>query len=492
MELFGFSSNTNKPKPLLPSFVAPSDHDGTIDVVSETNGIGMNFSFIQEDKETFVQSAIKTYRNMVDNSDVNSAIEEVVDSAIVNEIGEKIVSISLDNVELSENIKNKIRTEFDGSLKLLNFVDSADDLFRRWYVDGRILFHMVANTDGKSIAELRPIDPTEIKKVQEITKTPSKNNVDIIKSTKEYYVWTPDNLKNASKAVKIDPNSILVATSGLRSKDNKHIVSYLHSAIKSYNRLNSLEDSLVVYRIARAPERRVFYVDTGNLPPKRAEQYMRKIINQHKNKTVYDSRTGSVKDNKHLVSMLENLWMPRMDGSRGTEVESLPSGTGLGDIDDILYFEKKLYKALHIPTSRLDTENSIMAVGRQTEISREELKFNAFIDKLRKRFSKLFRDLIKTQIILKKVMTAEEWRDIEQDILFEFNSNSYFAENKKAEIMTARLELLSSIDDYTGKYMSIDYVRRNVLQQTDEDIKKEDEKMKEELDNGKQPTEEEQ
>jgi len=489
MELFGFNSS-KKEKKLAPSFVGPTDHDATIDIVTETNRTGVNFGFSQDDKETFTKSSIKTYRTMSDNSDVGSAIEEIVDAAIVSNTRDKTVSINLDDVDdLSENIKKKISEEFEEALKLLNFNSSADDLFRQWYIDGRILFHKVTDKNKSGILELRPINPTEIKKVQEVQKKRNQNGIDVISGVEEYYLWEPSDLVRTNKAVKIDPESILVSTSGMRSSDRKHIVSYLHQAIKPYNMLTSLEDSIVVYRIARAPERRVFYVDVGNLPPARADQYMRKIINAHKNKTVYDARTGSVKDSKHLVSMLENIYLPRVDGSRGTQIDTLPGGQDLGELSDILYFQKKLYKALHIPTSRLDTDNSIMAVGRATEISRDEIKFNSFINKLRTRFSKLFLDVVKTQVIIKKVMTEAEWEDIKQDIRFDFNSNSDFAENKKAEILTARVELLSNVVDYVGKYMSIDFVRREILQQTDEDIEKEDKKMAEEKKAGLYPEE---
>jgi len=477
MELFGFKSTKKKDKKLNPSFVAPTDFDGSIDFSVESNQFGTNFGFQQEPDSNFTESAIKTYRTMSENSDVSCAIEEIVDQAIVNDSVNEIIEIQLDDIEeLSANIKKKIAAEFENTKRLFNLTDSADDLFRKWFVDGKLVFHMITNKSGSEIEELRMIDPIEIKKVQEINKKKDRNGVEIVESIDEYYLWEPKNLKSRNRAVKIAVESILSANSGIKSADGKHNISYLHRAIKPYNQLVALEDSMVVYRMARAPERRVFYVDVGNLPPARAEQYMRKVINNYKNKTVYDSRTGSVKDNKHLVSMLENIYLPRMDGSRGTSVETLPSGTDMS-MDDVLYFQKKLYKALGVPVSRLDTDNSVLAVGRASEISREEVKFDAFINKLRRRFSKLFTDLLETQVVLKKIMTSEEFEAIKQKIKYKYNNNSYFAENKKQELMTARFELLQAVDSYVGKYMSIDYVRKNILNQSDAEMEAENKQI---------------
>ena len=490
MQLFGFGNTDKKQKKaaLRPSFVPPSDSETTIDVVSQTNRFGVEF----DKSATNTKQQIDTYRGMAGNSDIISAIDEIVNAAIVNDPDKAPVELVTDKVEgVSDNIKTKMADEFKSVVSLFNFNDAADDIFRQWYIDGRLYYHIVLDEKrpANGIEELRQIDPRKIKKVREILKEKSASGIDIVTGVKEYYVFEDDDLHSSNKALEIPTEAIICATSGLKSADGKEIISYLEPAIKPFNQLVALEDSLVIYRIARAPERRVFYVDVGNLPPTRADQYMRKTINAHKNKTIYDSVTGSIKDNKHIMSMMEDIWLPRVSGNRSTEVSTLPGGQGLGEMDDVLYFMKKLYKAMRIPAGRLDTENSMLQTGIASEITRDEVKFAKFIDKIRKKFSRLFKHALRTQLILKNVITAEDWEKISNHLQFKFNSDSAFTEIKEAEIIGRRLDLLQTADQFAGKYLSIETIRKNILNQSEDDYKEEDKRMAAEKKSGLYPEE---
>ena len=485
MEFLGFEIKPIKKKNenLSPSFVPPTDLDGAVEI-SERNSFGYNFDASYKN----IKEQIELYRSMAINAECSDAIEEIINDAIVFDSDKTPVELVWDdNSKISDKIKKKILEEFQIILKLYDFNNIGDDIFRRWYVDGRIFYHIIINKgkEKDGIAELRYIDPRYIRKIRKVKKEKGKNGVEIVKGIEEYYIYNdPDSsYTTTNSAIKIPKEAIIYCSSGLKSPDDKEVISYLQSAIKPFNSLVSLEDSLVIYRIARAPERRVFYVDTGNLPKTKAEQYMKSIINKHKNKMVYDARTGTVKDNRHILSMLEDIWLPRREGSRGTEVDTLPGAQSLGDMEEVLYFVKKLYRALRIPTSRMDNE-SVFNLGRSAEITRAEIKFSKFIDKLRKKFSRIFRQALRTQLILKNIITENDWEEINEGIQFRYNTDSHFAELKENEILQGRLELLGVVDEYVGRYFSIEQVQKEILKRTDEEIKKINKEIEQEKDEG--------
>jgi len=479
MDIFGFEIKKKKSKEeTLASVVPPTDYDGAAEV-SESQ----LFAFDFEPSYSSDEELINLYRKMATNPDVLFAIEEIVNDAIVFSDNENAVDITFsENCELSDNIRKKIIDEFNTILGLYKFSDVGDDIFKNWYVDGRIYFHLVISDEkGKQkegLKDIRFIDPRHIEK-KKIIKTEKRNGVEVVTGTEEFFVYTTKDSNGKKSKIKLPVHTVAHATSGVFDTDGKRVVSYLHQAMKLFNMLNSLEDSLVVYRIARAPERRVFYVDTGNLPKTRAEQYMKSIINRNKNKFSYDSSTGQIKDKRHVMSMLEDIWLPRREGSRGTEVETLQSSAQLGEMDDILYFSKKFNKALRIPVSRLE-DGAQFNLARSSEITRDEIKFAKFITKLRKRFSKIFKQALKQQLILKAIIAEDEWKDISECIKFDYNSDSHFEELKNNEILNGRIELLGNISDYVGRYYSEEWVMKNVLMMTDEEIKEQKKKIKEE------------
>ena len=373
-----------------------------------------------------------------------------------------------------QKVKNRIREEFDSVLRLLDFNSKGHDIFRRWYVDGRIYFHKVINKNApeKGIQELRYIDPRKIKKVRQVIKDKDDKNTEIIKGIEEFYIYNDKGLDTASGSstgLKITSDSISYCPSGVVDAQKGTVLSHLHKAIKPVNQLRMIEDSLVIYRISRAPERRIFYIDVGNLPKIKAEQYLKDVMNRYRNKLVYDARTGEIRDDRNHMSMLEDFWLPRREGGRGTEISTLPGGSNLGEIDDINYFQKKLYRSLNVPISRLEAESGF-SLGRSTEITRDELKFTKFVQKLRKKFAVLFIDILRTQLILKGVISAEEWDTVKEHIQFDFLKDGYFAELKKAEMLREQLDMLSQIESYVGTYYSKEWVRKNVLHMTDEEI----------------------
>ncbi len=486
MEFFGYElkkqgKQVEKPDKLSPSPFAPTDIDGSIDA-SVTQG--HSFDFDASWKNT--GELINTYRSMAMNADCASAIDEIVNDAIVFDVDESPVELVLDDVEVSDAIKTKLTDEFKTVLGLFDFNEVGDDIFKEWYVDGRIFYHIVlskTSQEKNGIAELRRIDPRHIKKVRNIIKEKGPGGIELVKGVEEYYIYSDPKTKlsGQGKAIKIPKEAIIYVSSGIKSLNGKDVLSHLHPAVKPFNQLVALEDSVVVYRISRAPERRVFYVDVGKLPKTRAEQYMRSLIANHKNKMVYDVKTGAVKDAKNVVSMMEDIWLPRREGSRGTEVETLPGGQNLGEMDDVLYFLKKLFTAMKIPKTRLDSENSVFNSGRSNEITRDEIKFSKFIDKVRKRFSRVFRQALKTQLILKNIITTDDWEKINEQLRFRFNTDSQFAELKEMEILTGRMEILGTLDEYVGKYFSQAWVQKNVLSQTEEEIKEIDKEIKDEI-----------
>jgi hypothetical protein len=369
----------------------------------------------------------------------------------------------------------KVRDEFDEVLRLLNFDEKGHDIFRRWYVDGRIYFHKVIDPKSprKGLTEIRYIDPRKIKKVREVTKKRDNKGkgVEMVEATAEWFVYNEKGISaaNTNAGLKISADSITYVTSGVIDQTKNMVMGHLHKAIKPTNQLRMIEDAVVIYRIVRAPERRIFYVDVGNLPKVKAESYLRDVMSRYRNKLVYDASTGEVRDDRKHMSMLEDFWLPRREGAKGTEVQTLSGGQNLGEISDVEYFQKKLYQSLNVPMSRLDADNGFN-MGRAAEITRDELKFTKFVQRLRKRFTQVFNDVLKTQLVLKGIITIEDWAKIKEHIQYTFLKDGYFAELKNAEILRERLNLAQEVSPYVGKYYSVEYVRKNILQQSDEDI----------------------
>jgi len=418
---------------------------------------------------------IKRYREIAQHPECDMAVEDIINEVIVSDERDTSVSVSLDKLMISDNIKLKIRDEFEEVMRLLNFDEKGHDIFRRWYVDGRIYFHKVIdpNSPRKGLTELRYIDPRKIKKVREVTKkrdTKGKG-VEMIETTAEWFVYNEGGLQqgNSNVGLQISTDSITYVTSGVVDQTKNMVMGHLHKAIKPVNQLRMIEDAIVIYRIVRAPERRIFYVDVGNLPKVKAESYLRDVMARYRNKLVYDASTGEIRDDRKHMSMLEDFWLPRREGAKGTEVSTLPGGQNLGEISDVQYFQKKLYQALNVPISRMESENGFN-MGRAAEITRDELKFTKFVQRLRKRFTQVFNDILKTQLVLKGIITIEDWVNIKEHIQYSFLKDGYFAELKSAEILRERIGLAQEISPYVGKYYSVEYVRKYILQQTDEDI----------------------
>jgi len=487
MEIFGYSFNKKPIEPEIDkkvkSFAEPDTSDGSISA-GGTYTIGYDL----DPKFKTNGDLIKKYREMAGNSDVDIALDEIINDAIVFEQNASPVEIDLSETELSDSIKEKVKDEFETVLRLLKFNQVGDELFRQWFVDGKLYYHAMVNKDktGDGIVEMRKLHPSHITKVSDAIKVKNASSgVEEVSEIKTYFVYNDpaSKLSSQNKALKIDQQAIVYNHSGLLSEDGKTIISHLHTIIRPFNQLVALEDSVVVYRITRAPERRVFYIDIGNLPKKRAEQYMNSVISNHKNKTAYDSKSGSVKDNVHIKSMVEDIFIPRKNGSNTTEIDTLPAATNLGEMDDVLYFNKKLYRALKIPASRMETE-SAFSLGGSNEITRDEIKFGKYIAKLRKKFANLFSETLKRQLVYKNIMTAEEVAELLADVHYIFNSDSHFTEMKAAEVMATRLESLRNIDEYVGKYFSSSYVKKNILMMSDDEIKEMDKEIEEDKKNG--------
>jgi hypothetical protein len=476
-ELFGFTIARKKQddqQDNLPSIVSPTQDDGAVEVAPG----GAYGTYVDlEGKAKNEGELVTKYRQMVQQPECDSAVQDVVNEAIVVTEDSGPVSIVLDNLDYPDSIKNKITKEFESVLKMLDFNNTAYDIFRKWYVDGRLYYHIVIDEKNprQGIKDLRYIDPRKIRKIREpITEKDKRTGVTVYKGINEYYMYNQGGMTsaNSSQGVKIAKDSIAYCHSGLLDERNSMVYSYLHKALKPLNQLRMLEDAVVIYRLARAPERRVFYIDVGNLPKMKAEQYMRDMMVKHKNKLIYDASTGEVRDDRKFMTMLEDFWLPRREGGRGTEITTLPGGQSLGEMDDVDYFRRKLYKSLNVPVTRMDAENQFN-LGRASEITRDELKFNKFIMRLRTRFSILFDEILEIQLALKGVITRAEWKEMKQDIHFDYQEDNHFTELKDTEIMQGRLQILGEIDGYVGKYFSEDWVRKNVLRMTEEDIKNE-------------------
>ena len=473
-ELFGYSITRSKSKGSGDEFVAPDSDDGTIEVA----GGGFFSSILDTDgRERTELDLIRRYRDIAQQPECDSAIEDIVNESISFDEVSQSVTVSLERLPYPDKIKRTIRKEFDKILSLLEFEEKGSDIFRRWYVDGRIFYHKVIDKKNprQGITSLKYIDPTKIKKVREIEKTIDvKSGVEIPKKVTDYYIYNEKGLAHAgyggaSQGIKIAKDAITYCPSGVIDQNGGKVLSYLHKAIKPVNQLRMIEDALVIYRISRAPERRIFYIDVGNLPKIKAEQYLKDVMNRYRNKLVYDASTGEIRDDRNHMSMLEDFWLPRREGGRGTEITTLPGGSNLGEIDDIQYFQKKLYRSLNVPISRLESESSF-SLGRSTDITRDELKFTKFIQKLRKKFVHLFTDVLKTQLLLKSIISLEDWDMMKEHIQYDFLQDGHFAELKEAEILRERLDMLGNIDSYIGTFFSKKWVQKNVLQLTEYEI----------------------
>lgn len=483
LKLFGFeirrAQKEKEKKAALPSVVPPVDEDGAGYVTASGAHFGQYINLDGNESKDNAQ-LIRQYRGVAMNPEVDEAIENIVNEAITASEDESSVELIMDDVKVSEGTKKKIQQEFDDIVQMLKFNELGHDIFRRWYVDGRIYHHLVVEKgrEGNGIVDIRPIDAAKIRKVKEIkTKKDPETGAKIIESVNEYFVFQEKpGMQNSG--IKLTQDSVSYVTSGLLDADRKKVISYLHKSLKAINQLRMMEDSLVIYRLARAPERRIFYIDVGSLPRGKAEQYIKDIMARYRNKIVYDAETGNVKDDRKHMSMLEDFWLPRREGGRGTEISTLPGGENLGQIDDIVYFQKKLYKSMNVPISRLDSENNPFTLGRSNEISRDELKFQKFIDRLRMRFSGLFLGILKRQLILKGVIVDEDWQEIENDIVVNYIRDNFFSELKDTEIWRERLQSLEQVSEHVGTYFSKEWVMREILKFSDEDIKD----MKKEMD----------
>ena len=506
-KLFGFKipdGEESKSKGVV-SPVPPSDEDKSDFYVSS----GFYGQYVDiEGVYKSEQDLVRRYREMCLHPECDSAIEDVVNEAIVSDLDDSPVEIELSNLNASDRLKDSIREEFKYIKSLMNFDKKCHEIFRTWYIDGRVFYHKVIDLDNPSegIQDIRYIDPLKIRLVRETDKTGSnrlspfdvaKNGNDPKDSAapkiNEYYVYDPSAGKkggsgiyptqNAKGAVKIAKDAITYCTSGLVDRNKQTVLSYLHKAIKALNQLRMVEDSLVIYRLSRAPERRIFYIDVGNLPKIKAEQYLRDVMNRYRNKLVYNADTGEIRDDRKYMAMLEDFWLPRREGGRGTEITTLPGGQNLGELTDIEYFQAKLYKALNVPSSRLDSQGGFN-LGRSSEILRDELKFTKFVGRLRKRFSGVFNDMLKTQLILKNIITPEDWNDLEDHIQYDFLYDNHFSDLKKNELLNEQLGVVASMEPYMGKYFSNHYVRTKVLKQTEDDIKEIDKEIEKEIKDG--------
>jgi len=469
--LFGFEIKRSRPEEdpkKAPSIVPARDEDGAGYVTASGSHYGQYINLDGTDAKDNHQLIMK-YRGVAMHPEVDAAIEDIVNEAIVG--GEDPVTIDMDNLDVSDSIKKQIKDEFDGICSMLNFNELGHDIFRRWYVDGRIYHHLVVNESNlkAGIVDIRPIDAARIRKVKQVKKKKDPSTgADLIQNVDEYFIYQEKPGAQTS-GVKLSLDSVSYVTSGLLDETRKKVLSYLHKALKPINQLRMMEDSLVIYRLARAPERRIFYIDVGNLPRGKAEQYMKDIMTRYRNKLVYDATSGEIKDDRKHQSLLEDFWLPRREGGKGTEISTLPGGDNLGQIDDILYFQKKLYRALNVPINRLEQEAQF-SLGRSSEISRDELKFQKFIDRLRARFAHLFMGILKTQLVLKGIVTDQDWVDMKEDILIDFMRDNHFAELKESELLRERIQTLDQMSNYIGEYFSKEWVMKNVLMFSDDDI----------------------
>jgi len=503
--LFGFSiEDTEKISPGVVSPVPENNADGSDHYL--TSGFFGSYVDIEGVYRTEFD-LIKRYREMALHPECDSAIEDIVNEAIVSDTNDSPVEIELSNLNASDGIKKRLREEFKAVKDLLDFDKKAHEIYRNWYIDGRLYYHKVIDfkKPEEGIVELRYIDAMKMRYVRQQKKQDKNARLANINNDnpmeyefpeiEEYFVYSPKStypsqlpsaMTGGNKGIKFTRDSVAYCTSGLVDRNKGSNLSYLHKAIKAVNQLRMIEDSLVIYRLSRAPERRIFYIDVGNLPKIKAEQYLRDVMMRYRNKMVYNADTGEIRDDKKYMSMLEDFWLPRREGGRGTEITTLPGGQNLGEITDIKYFQEKLYKSLNVPPSRIGGESGFN-LGRSSEILRDEVKFSKFVGRLRKRFSNLFNDILKTQLLLKNVITPEDWEIMSEHIQYDFLYDNHFAELKESELMAERLTMVASAEPYVGRYFSQDYLRRKILRQTDEEIIEQDKLMKKEIADGVVP-----
>ena len=503
-QLFGFLINKGK-EDRGQSPIPPNSDDSVATVAGGYFGTYVDVEGVSKNE----YELIKRYRDMSLHPEVDTAIDEIVNEFVVSDANDSPVEIELSNLDIGAGVKKKIRDEFDRVKKMINFDKNAHQIIRNWYVDGRTYYHKVVDLDNpkKGILELRYIDPLKIRKVrQKISNPTAAANPNLVRGTAleydwgdyvDYYIYNPKGFSGSmslphnsasdfstNNGIKIASDSIATCNSGVMDLNKKYQLSFLHKAIKSLNQLRMIEDSLVIYRLSRAPERRIFYIDVGNLPKVKAEQYLRDVMARYRNKLVYDASTGEIRDDKKHMSMLEDFWLPRREGGRGTEISTLPGGQNLGELKDVEYFRKKLYNSLNLPPSRLTDDNKAFNLGKTTEILRDELKFSKFIGRLRKRFSNLFHDILKTQLILKGIITPDDWDEMEEHIQYDFLFDNHFNELKEQEMMMQRITLVTQMDPFVGKYFSSEYIRRQVLMQTEKEYKEITKQIQADIDSG--------
>jgi len=488
-ELFGFSITRLKKQsdPKQSFTVAPAD-DGT-----QTIAAGGYFGQYLDMEGTAKTEAdlIRRYREISLHPECDLAIEDIVNEAIVANENKEAVRVNVNNLPYGKDVRRKIEDEFKEVLRLMNFNTKGHDIFRRWYVDGRIFYQKIIdrNATTKGITELKYLDPRKIKRIREVRKkrpegVTGPNMLTVVDEFVEYYLFNEKGVINStSGGIKIAPDTIAYCPSGLVDQTKNMVLSYMHKAIKPVNQLRMIEDATVIYRIARAPERRIFKIDVGNLPKVKAEQYLRDVMARYRNKLVYDASTGEIRDDRNYMSMLEDFWLPSREGGRGTDISTLPGGQNLGEIADIEYFRSKLYRSLNVPVSRLES-NSGFNLGRASEITRDELKFTKFVQRLRKKFTELFNDILRTQLILKGIINEEDWQSVRDSITYDFLQDGHFAELKNTELMRERLQLANEMRDYIGKFYSVEYVRKNILKQNEREIEDIDSQIKKEIDDG--------
>lgn len=489
MEIFGFTIAKKKapaPEQQVPVVVSPPSDDGATMFVGPDGAAHYSQVLDLEATIKTENDIIRRYRDAASYPDCDSAIEDIVNEAISAEENQKAVEIILDDLKYSDSIKNKIQGEFDELLRLYKFEKIGHDIFRSWYIDGRIYYHIVLdpNNPKAGILQLIKIDPRKIRKVKDVKKKKNKNNVDVVTDVDEYFLYNDKGLtEKTTQGVKLSLDSVIYVPSGRVDENSVLVTGYLHKAVKLVNQLKMIEDSLVIYRISRAPERRIFYIDVGNLPKVKAEQYVNDIMNKYRNKIVYDATTGEVRDDKKHMSMMEDFWMPRREGGKGTEITTLAGGQNLQNLEDVKHFQEKLYSSLYVPLGRM-VPSTGFSMGKSSEISRDEIKFSKFVSRLRRKFSDIFLEALRVQLIAKGIFTSDDWDDAKDDIRFSFIRDNHFEELKEAEILQARLETLTAIDPFVGRYYSVEYVKKNVLMMRDEDIEEiskqiEDEKKNE-------------
>ena len=489
-KLFGFeikrsAEDLKASEPLkAASVVPPNDDDGVGYVTSPNYHYGLHMDIYADLQAKDQNDLVKKYRTAGSHPEVDMAIEEIVNETIVvPQDDEKIVSVNLHEVKVSASIKKKVVEEFDGILNMLSFNERAHDMFKNWYIDGRLYHHLLVDNQNlkQGIQEIRYIDSMKIRKVRHVRKSDKNDDgIELVQRVDEFYIYdekwedgeknkySPNNAKN-NKAIKLSNDSVSYVTSGLLDESKAKIISHLHKALRPINQLRMMEDSLIIYRLARAPERRIFYVDTGNLPKGKAEAYLNSLMTKYRNKLVYDQATGELKDSRKHMTMLDDFWLPRREGGRGTEVTTLPGGQNLGEIDDIRYFQRKVYQALNVPVSRLEQEQAY-SLGRATEITREEIKFQKFVTRMRQRFSKLFTGVLKQQLILKGIITESDWIELfHNKIKVDFYKDNHYSELKDAEVLQNRFQLMDQVSSYIGEYVSKEWVQKNVLRMTDEE-----------------------